>query len=239
MVLFEELDFRATSLGILSLRRRRYPGQHSDTYEIKLGDEFLMSSQFTDAEVALARLGLAALDFDGLDVLVGGLGLGHTAAAVLGDSRVRSLLVVEALPEVIEWHRAELLPLSADLAADPRCRLAQGDFFALCGDQGKGFAGGTPVQRFHAVLVDIDHSPDRVLHPSHTGFYGAAGLARLLARLNPGGVFALWSDDPPDAEFLATLQAVFFAAEVHIVRFASMLNERELSNSIYVARRGN
>ena len=31
-----------------------------DVYEIKLGDEFLMSSQFTAAEIELARLGLAA-----------------------------------------------------------------------------------------------------------------------------------------------------------------------------------
>lgn len=48
---------------------------------MKLGDEFLMSSLFTAAEQELATLGLAALDRDELDVVVGGLGLGYTAGA--------------------------------------------------------------------------------------------------------------------------------------------------------------
>ena len=52
---FEELDFRPTPIGVLSLRRRRQPSSGIDIYEIKLGDEFLMSSQFTTAEIALAR----------------------------------------------------------------------------------------------------------------------------------------------------------------------------------------
>ncbi len=58
---FEELDFRPTPIGVLSLRRRRRPSSDIDVYEIKLGDEFLMSSLFTVAEIELARLGLAAL----------------------------------------------------------------------------------------------------------------------------------------------------------------------------------
>ena len=61
-VYFEELDFRPTPMGVLSLRRRRQLASGLDVYEIKLGDEFLMSSLFTVAEIALARLGLAALE---------------------------------------------------------------------------------------------------------------------------------------------------------------------------------
>jgi hypothetical protein len=41
-------------------------------------------------EVELARLGLAACAGIGLDVVVGGLGLGYTALTVLEDVRVRS-----------------------------------------------------------------------------------------------------------------------------------------------------
>jgi len=51
---FEELDWRPTRLGEISLRRRFEPTLQADTYEAKLGDEFLMSSAFTVAEVALA-----------------------------------------------------------------------------------------------------------------------------------------------------------------------------------------
>ena len=54
-IYFEELDFRPTPMGVLSLRRRRQFASGLDIYEIKLGDEFLMSSQFTVAEIALAR----------------------------------------------------------------------------------------------------------------------------------------------------------------------------------------
>ena len=56
-VSFEELDFRPTPMGVLSLRRRRRPMSDVDVYEIKLGDEFLMSSQFTAAEIELAGSG--------------------------------------------------------------------------------------------------------------------------------------------------------------------------------------
>jgi hypothetical protein len=151
---FEELDFRPTPMGALSLRRRRSLTSGGDIYEIKLGDAFLMSSQFTAAEIALARLGLAALDRDGLDVVVGGLGLGYTALAGLENPNVQSLIVIDALAEVIEWHEQELLPLGKPLTGDPRCRLVHGDFFAIS-HAAAGFDSGRPGRRFDAVLVDI------------------------------------------------------------------------------------
>ena len=60
-VYFEELDYRPTPIGALSLRRRRELSLGVDVFEIKLGDEYLMSSLFTASEIALARLGLAEL----------------------------------------------------------------------------------------------------------------------------------------------------------------------------------
>jgi spermidine synthase len=92
--LFEELDYRATPIGALSLRRRRELRLGVDVFEIKLGEDYLMSSQFTASEIALARLGLAELSGRNLDVAVGGLGLGYTARAVLEHAQVGSLLVV-------------------------------------------------------------------------------------------------------------------------------------------------
>ena len=98
---FEELDWQQTRIGEISLRRRLDPVTRSEVYEVRLGEEFLMSSLFTVAEVALARLGLAAVQGGDLDVVVGGLGLGWTARAALEDVRVRRLDVVEALPAVV------------------------------------------------------------------------------------------------------------------------------------------
>jgi spermidine synthase len=233
---FEELDWSETRMGVISLRRRIEPSLKVDVYEVKLGDEFLMSSLFTVAEVELARLGLAqaVVDTD-LDVVVGGLGLGYTAQTALADPRVRSLIVVEALGEVIGWHQRALLPDTAELASDPRVRLQQGDFFAMTDSDG-GFDPEAPGRRFHAVLLDIDHTPRHVLHPSHAPFYTTAGLRKLAGHLHPGGVFALWSDDPPDPAFEAILAEVFDRSEPSIVRFPNPLTGGYSTNTVYVAR---
>lgn len=230
---FEEIDWRPTPMGEISLRRRRDPASGVDVHEVKLGDEFLMSSLFTEGEIALTRLGLAGATGDELDVAVGGLGLGYTARAALDDPRVRSLVVIDALAEVIDWHRRGLVPLGSGLASDPRCRLAHGDFFALAA--GSGLDPQDPGRRFDAVLLDVDHSPRHVLHPSHAALYLPAGLRALAGCLRPGGVFALWSNDPPDEEFMTVLRGVFARAEAHVVEFANPLQEGTATNTVYVA----
>ncbi|MFC0506997.1 spermidine synthase [Micromonospora costi] len=231
---FEELAWRETPIGEISLRRRRDPTLQVDVYEVKLDDAFLMSSLFPVAEIELARLGLAALAGADLDVVVGGLGLGYTARTALADDRVRSLLVVEAIEDVIDWHRRGLLPFAAGLADDPRTRLVRADFFAAAA--GDGFDPDRPGRRFHAVLLDIDHSPRHLLHPRHAPFYTPAGLRRLADHLHPGGVFALWSDDPPDPDVEAALATVFADVRAHVVPFPNPLTGGESANTVYVAR---
>ena len=227
---FEELAWRDTPIGEISLRRRVDPRLQIDVYEVKVGDEFLMSSLFTVAEEELARLGLATAAGAHLDVVVGGLGLGYTARAALAEPRVRSLLVVEAVGEVISWHERGLLPYASALTTDPRTRFAEADFFALAAS-GDGFGAG-PVD---AILLDVDHSPRHVLAPANAALYTADGLRRLAAHLRPGGVFALWSDDPPDAGFEAELDAVFPVRRSHVVPFANPLTGGESANTVYVA----
>jgi spermidine synthase len=231
---FEELDFRATAMGMLSLRRRRQPSTGVDVFEIKLGDEFLMSSQFTTAEIELARLGLAASARADVDVVVGGLGLGYTAHAALENASVRSLVVVDALAEVIEWHEQGLLPLGNELTSDPRCRLVHGDFFAMT-DSAAGYDLQAPGRRFDAVLVDIDHSPKNLLHPRHAALYAPAGLTKLAGHLHPGGVFALWSNDAPDQAFERDLASAFASSTAHVVTFDNAFGDREASNTVYIA----
>lgn len=231
---FAEIAWSETAMGTLSLRRRREPTLDVDVYEVKLGDEYLMSSLFTAAEIELARLGLAAAQGSELDVVVGGLGLGYTAHAALTDPRVRTLVVVEALDEVVRWHEHDLLPDTAGLASDPRTRLRTGDFFAMARGHAE-FDPDRPDRRFHAILLDIDHTPRHVLHPSHADFYTPAGLRRLSRHLRPGGVFALWSDDPPDSDFAAASAEVFAAAEARVVTFPNPLTGGESANTVYVA----
>jgi len=230
---FEELDYCNTPIGELMLRRRTEPMLRVEVYEVKLGDEFLMTSLFTAGEVALAKLALSACEAGPLDVAVGGLGLGYTARAVLENAAVRSLLVVEALPVVIDWHRRGLVPLGAGLSADSRCEFLAGDFFARVNSS--GIDPRVPDKRFHAILLDIDHSPRHMLHPDHAAFYSPGGLRRLASHLRPRGVFGLWSNDPPDEMFRATLAEVFCSVEAHLVKFHNPLQDREATNTVYLA----
>jgi spermidine synthase len=235
--LFEELDFRETPIGDLILQRRRFLQLDGvEVYEVKLGDAFLMSSLFHEVEVALSKLGLAALATPDADVVVGGLGLGYTAVAALEDPTLRSLIVVEALDAVIDWHQRGLVPLGPVLSGDERCRFVLADFFVRAADPQRGFDPANPGRKFHAVLLDIDHSPRNLLHASNAAFYERPGLEKLAAQLHPGGVFALWSDDPPDERFIEDLRAVFETVQVEVVRFANPLLDRESESTVYVAR---
>jgi len=239
--MFEELDYQLTPIGALSLRRRRDLTTGDDIFEIKLGDEFLMSSLFTSSEIALGRLGvseLAAGDYakrDGFDIVVGGLGLGYTARAVLEHDAVGSLVVVDTLAAVIEWHETGLLPLGAGLSADPRCRFVHGDFFELSASVG-GFDAAHPGAKYDAILVDIDHSPEQLLDDGSAGFYLHEGLQRVASHLHPGGVFGLWSNDRPDAAFVARLKEVFAVARGEPVVFHNPIQNREAVQTVYLAR---
>ena len=229
---FEELDWQETRMGELTLRRRADPVTGELIYEVKLKDEYLMSSLFTVAEEELATLGLAAAAGDPLDVLVGGLGLGYTAATALLDDRVGRLDVIDALPAVVGWHQRELLPVSAQLVRDPRVTLVHDDFFAV--------VRRSPAPedvRYDAILLDVDHSPRHTLDPSHADLYTAAGLESLAQHLANRGVFALWSDDPPDADFMTTLSSVLDDSAAHVVTFANRLTGGTSSNTVYVATR--
>ena len=232
---FEELDYQETELGGLSLRRRGILSLGGmEVYEIQLGDAFLMSSLFTEVEIALADLALAELGGGALDVVVGGLGLGYTTRAALRNPAVKSLVAIEALPPVIDWHQRGLVPLGAQLTADPRCRFVQGDFFGLANSN--ALDSDDPGKKFHAILLDIDHSPRNLLHSRHQSFYGVEGLRQVATHLQPDGVFAMWSDDPPDEEFLTALDGAFAECRAHIVTFHNQLADCDFASTVYVAR---
>lgn len=234
--MFEELAWEQTPIGELALRRRRLSRDGDDIWEIKLNDGYLMSSQFVDGEIALADMALAMTQGADLDVIVGGLGLGYTAEAVLGDPRVAKLTVVELIPQVIQWHREHLLPLGKIVADDPRCILCQGDFFALAAAP-DGFDPATPNHLHDAILIDIDHSTTHLIDDASAGFYSAAAIAAITTKLKPGGVFALWSTDAEDADFVAALGQSLVDVRVERVEFVTPYREEPAFNLIYLGRR--
>lgn len=232
---FKELDYQQTALGELILRRRRALGTDGpEVFEVKLNEDFLMSSLFYEGEVALTDLGLSGLEGEQLDIVVGGLGLGYTAAAALKYNQVARMIVVEALAPVIDWHQRELVPNGALLSNDARCRYYHEDFFALA--RGTGFDPDDPGHLFDAILLDIDHTPDFLLNPTHADFYSEEGMIRLRAFLKPGGVFALWSNDEPEKGFLAILSSVFDQVDGHVVEFENPLQGNMTMNGVYVAK---
>ena len=234
-LLFEEIDSQASPLGEISLRRRRIPALGDrDIYEVKLGDEFLMSSMFVEAEEALSTLGLAQARGEKLDVVVGGLGLGYTAVAALKEARVAELLVVDALDTVIGWHRDEKVPLGKVLNADPRNRYVLGSFFDLATDPARGFDPEKPGRKFDAILLDIDHSPTEYLNADNASFYTTENLALMAEQLKPEGVFAMWSQNLPEPAFEKLLNTVFPEVESHVVAFYNPFLSGESTNSVYV-----
>ena len=111
-----------------------------------------------------------------------------------------------------------------------------GDYFALAAAEGAGFDPDQPQRQFDAVLLDIDHSPDHLLHPRHADYYSAEGLRSFSRLIRPGGVFGLWSDDPPEERFLANLQAVFAEVKTEVVAFPNPFLHRDSESTVYVCR---
>jgi spermidine synthase len=233
---FEELGWQQTPMGVISLRRRFDLTVRTDVYEVKLDDEYLMSSLFTVAERELARLGLGRTPGAGLDVIIGGLGLGYTAREALECNRIRTLTVIEYSDAVIDWHKHDVLPDTAGLAADSRVALVCADFFAAATGP-VGFDPQQPGRMYDAILLDIDHSPRQVLNQPHAAFYTGDGLRAASAYLAPGGVFAMWSDDAPDDDFSSVLETVFTNVEAQQIWFDNPLTRGRSAATIYLATR--
>ena len=87
------------------------------------------------------------------------------------------------------------------------------------------------------VLLDIDHSPRALLNPEHARFYAVEGLTQLRDGIAAGGVFAMWSDEGPDADFIAVLEAVFANIRAEVVAFDNPLTGGASTCTIYISDR--
>lgn len=224
----EILAYEDTPLGPLCLRRRELlssPG--TVVTEVTLDHEFLMSSLYTASERALARVALEMHGGGELAVLVGGLGLGYSARAALDSPRVRRVVAVELLPQVIDWLERGLVPLASELEADERFSAVQGDVFARL--------AAPPSERFDLILVDVDHAPDDRLGSASHDFYGEEGLRRARRHLAPGGVLGVWSY-AENSNFSRALRSAFGRIRVEPVTYFNALVDEERTDWLFFAR---
>jgi spermidine synthase len=231
---YQEIDFQRTALGDLILRRRRLPSLGDlDVYEIKLGNDFLMTSLFHESETQLARLALNKHPGDCLNVVVGGLGLGYTAVEALESEKVKKLSVIEYLEPVIHWHHNGILPIGTQVSQDQRCEIIHADFFQLASKEHPSF-NPKDIQAHDIILLDIDHSPNAYLNPSHQDFYTSQGIDSLKSKLKGDGIFGLWSDGKTDPDFLSLLQSRFRKCEDHLIEFDNILTGGTSVGTVYL-----
>lgn len=210
----------ATPAGEIVLRRR------GEILELVVNGTFAMDSGETSTEAALATAALARHGHPAA-VLIGGLGLGFTAAAVLCDVRVAHLDIVELAAPLRDWARAGLLPTAAAVTSDPRVRLSLGDIADVLAGRIE------PQGPWDLILLDVDNGPGFLVHEANRRLYERDGLAAAYARLRPGGVLTVWSSALAPALF-AALGRLGEASET-VVRVAR--EGREFDYALYAVLR--
>ena len=219
------LDHADSPLGTLILRRRTLPVD--GVIELTLDHQFLMSSAVTISERELAARAIAMHGGRELEVMIGGLGLGYTSKAALASDRVARVEVVELVPAVIGWVASGMIPLGAELMADPRFRASQGDVFALL----RGPAAAT----YDIIIVDVDHSPDERLGETSDSFYTHDSLVLAARHLKAGGVFGVWSTSDSPA-FEDELRKTFTDVRVDAIDFFNETTGLDETNWLFLAK---
>jgi spermidine synthase len=133
----------------------------------------------------------------------------RAALAALGQGA--QVTVAELVPEIIDWARGPMASLTAGCLDDPRVRLLAGDVAS---------AIGSAVNRYDAILLDVDNGPSGLTRAANDGLYSKRGLALAKAALRPGGILAIWSA-APDTAFSRRLNDTGFKVEQVTVRARS------------------
>lgn len=201
MTPWKTLETIDTKEGALQLRQRG-----AREFLIVIAGRVLMTSVDRRSEQGLATLACKGLPAKPR-VLIGGLGMAYTVRAALdvlpADAEV---VVAELTPEVETWCRGPLALLTDSAVADPRVRIVIDDVARVIGQAPRG--------SYHAIVLDLYEGPHAATQYAHDPFYGKAALARSHAALAPGGVLAIWSEDPDDG-FKRRFAGAGFDVEVH------------------------
>jgi spermidine synthase len=191
-----------TADGALELRQR---GERE--FLIVIAGRVLMTSNDRRSEQALATLACGALTAASPRVLIGGLGMAYTVRAALDAlPPTAELVVAELTPAVLDWCRGPLAALTASAVLDPRVRVVIGDAARVIEQ--------APHGHYDAIVLDLYEGPHAATQRADDPFYGRAALQRSRAALAPGGVAAVWSEEPDEA-FARRFAAAGFDVATH------------------------
>jgi spermidine synthase len=179
--------------------------QRGQEFSIMLGTNELMNSRLSGSERALATLSCEKIKGRAAPhLLIGGLGMGFTLRAALGElGGDAKVTVAELVPAVVAWARGPMASVFDNCLDDPRVAIHEGDVRPLI---------RASKAAYDAILLDVDNGPDGITHEANDGLYDFKGLRAAHDALRPGGILAVWSSGP-DRDFTRRLRDTGFAAE--------------------------
>ena len=204
---WQTIDSNDTADGLLELRQR-----NGSDFLITIGGRVLMNSHASRSEVLLSTLACNCINNkQDPKVLMGGLGMGCTLKAALDELPDNaSVVVAELNPIVVKWCRGPLADLTGGAVNDPRVTIEIADVASMI----RKSAMNGKDNRFDAIILDLYEGPFEAAKERGDYLYGATALEMSGSALMPGGVFAVWSEDP-DKAFERRLVHAGFSFERH------------------------
>ena len=201
---WQTIDKIDTGENFLELRKRS-----ERDFLLLVNGRVLMNSSANRSELTLGEHACRlVVDRPRPRVLIGGLGMGFTLRAALDvlprDARV---VVAELNPVVVKWCCGPLADLTKSAASDPRVLIETDDVAAvIIGASRRG------AERYDAIIIDLYVGPGVDTDEHYDPFYGSLALQTTAHALTPGGIFAVWGENP-DAAFEKRLSSARFTVE--------------------------
>lgn len=187
----------------------------------------LMNSRAHHSEDVLAELACGHIKGqDKPHLLVGGLGMGFTLAAVLANSSADAQVTVsELIPAVVRWNREYMGEIARFQLSDARVRVVEQDVGKVMLEN-KG--------SFNAIMLDVDNGPSAFTNDENGALYSLRGLKNAYDALKPCGVLTVWSAST-DQAFTRRMVEVGF--EVTEQRVGSHQSKRGNRHNIWIGIR--
>jgi spermidine synthase len=185
MIPWELIDTAKVPTGEDELRLYK----RGDEFSIRVNTCELMNSRAHGSEEVLAESACNMIaGRPEPAILIGGLGMGFTAAAALRHLPEGGRVVfAEIVPAVVSWNRGPLADLAGRPLDDPRIHIMETDVANILQHE---------KHIWDAILLDVDNGPAGLTRKGNNRLYTPDGLKTAFMALKPSGVLGVWSADP-------------------------------------------